>query len=392
MVRGTGVAIFLWLALGLLNTAYAQGAHVLDGRELMAKRLRFDPALTGTWHYGVYLNGVASMGTMKLTVAPAPKKTGAAYQVVMQVQMSADSNSMTIDETSLLDTSFALVSSTTRETELHDSGSRVETKILTRLGKKTWSAERSYDGKMESFRIKALHPHHGSMASMLLMIPQLDRSQAGVYGFHALEWPNRGEDGEQSMTWRPLELNIQEASEYIHRNETYSVNVIRGHFEGREVTNVVVSDQDEILAFWPDRPPVRMIRGSEEQVVLDLSVAEFNYKESDPRFALKTYFEVMAQVKGPDALDHVLDWASLRQDLAKAPGTEQGSADEYAESIKARLMGATAPIEPESVRLIMALLEVQIEEDHATIRVEGREGTFKLKKHEAGWRIIGFPQ
>ena len=342
----------------------------------------------GVHHYGVYLNGRVSVGVMTLVVQRADK---GGFSVSNTWKMRVLGSSFTRLATAQLKEDLGILDWTEIATETMREAVQTKTTHLSEARRNKWAGDRSANGQVLRAATKGNGlPHHGLMESLLVLAPTLYNEEPGVYRASEIFLDFDAVDNSDWADWRYFELQVHETSEFQHRGKTANVRVIRAIWPEEKAISFVVSEKGELLSFWTDEVPVRFVLGRLEEVALHMPLAESILHESDPRVAVRTFFEVMAKARPAHALDEIVDWTAVIQELGKEPIGPL--VDSFSKAMKAKLEKETPAVSPEEVPLILGMLDVELSGDEASVRMEGRSDKFQLRRTDGKWLIVAFPK
>jgi len=397
--------LFSLAALLVAAPASAQDPGTGDPRErgkALVAGLERDPTLLGAQHFGIVLGERKSIGTGTFVVEEAPEGSGAAYRVTSTLKMAVGPASFLLNAESLLDAQLALISSTSREEDTEGDAVEKTVKAMRRTPQ-GWVLERTVnDGETERRELPAAEPNHGDLPSMLLLSRVLDTSAEREYVLRGIHW----DDGEEPVDGGPAQAPEPSWQDVVIRSTPPAPLSYRGaerqaarvviEREGEEPTTFAVTPERELLAWWTGDRPIRLIKAaSAEEAKQDLPgpAGGEDAAAAGPKQAVVRYFEVAAKVRPVDALDEVMDWKAVKEDLAKEdPSLNDVTPDLFGQLMKQQLSGSDAQITQEQVEMVAAMLQVKVDGERATVAVPGQdEDPFRLERRDGRWRILHFP-
>jgi hypothetical protein len=381
---------FLCAFVLLAGPALAQETPAPDGkargkalRESLAAR---DAALEGKLHLGVYINSTKNIGAVAIEIGPGAD--GGAYTVRTRVRLKFGPNSFEESEEVSLGTDLGALALRREKNEQEGEGRQSE-KLDARLADGKWSATRSLDGGAEQTGSVEGEPSYWGMASAVLLMRKLDLSQPGEYELQGVEW----ERGAEAPTARRVAVSVPaERKKVQHRGSEVEATAVRLVREGEDDMVLLVGEGGKVLRIEHGETPLALIAGSEEESTRDIAAVGPPVDEAAMACVI-TYLKVMAKSEPPEALDGVVDWKAVWEDLSnESPEIKALTPEAFGQLMKGQLAGA-AQVTQEQIDALITMLapEPSAAGDEVTVRLPGDARSFVIKKQEAGWRIVRFP-
>lgn len=374
--------------------------------ELLSSLTGCDEGLLGTHEFGIYLQGRKNIGLSTVKVERAPDASGATYRVEFALNMAmAGVFDNRTTATAMLDEQLAMLSFEGTDLESSEgTESRKEKRYTLEDG--VWRAERNADGQVTRHEVTAEAPNHWDVVCMLLLVRKLDLESPGVYRLSGIHWSaldgDEGDDGDEGSeageagpatgAYRGVTVTVGEAAPFAHRGQTVQAVAVRIEREGDDTALYHLAADHRVLAFGPVGPPVGMVAGTSEEVRKDMEVPNAE-EAAGPLGAVKVYFDVVAKQAEVSALDGVMDWEAIFQEMAaESPEVKALGAAGVASLLKSQFEQAPQAIGPAQVEMLMGMLEASVDGDAAKVAMPGKEDAFELRKDAAGaWRITHFP-
>lgn len=388
------------LALALtLSSGFAQETVPVDdartrGQEFIASVDGANEALFGTLRFGIYFNGQVNIGTIVADVAESAE-AGAAYRIKTKLQVAMGPRKQTVSDESHLDATGGMVS--TRSTEVETIGeTESETIKHVSLVDGKWTEVRDEDGEETTTEIESKGTWHSHIPSMVLLGHILpDVEETTVLELDALNFM----EGRESFGYKPMTVEIQPFADYEHRGETVKAKgIFFDHPDDGEDTRMMVDTEGKVLAIWPDVAPIRMIAGTEEEILEDIAppAAEGEGETSaagSPTEAVMTYLRVLGKISPVTELDGVMDWEAIREEMmADSPEVEALSAEMIGQLLKSQFEKAPPAFGEEELNLVGAMLGSEVDGETAKVSIPGQEDDpFLLRLVEGKWIITHFP-
>jgi len=390
------LALACILPAGALGEEDSREAGIEKAKAFVDTLKGYDEGLEGTFWFGMYLNNQKSLGKVKLTVGRAPEESSATYHFTMTMNMSFGETKNTLKGEALCDETLALISDSTEE----DDGEKRETESVRKDGEH-WVCVKTVkvgeDERKGTYRLKVDGELRAEGGAAWVFARRLPLDPPCSYIFKGIEWPTPSKPGEEeqdldSSAYRDVKFTIAAIAPFKHRGKEVQANKILVQQEGEDDFYFYVDADHKILAWGPEGQPVAFIAGTEEECGKDIEAALGSADQEGAKDAVMVVFKVLSKASDPDALDAVMDWEAVRQDLAKVDPTFEGvTADVAASLIKAQLKGEPAAFPEAQLPLIRIALEAEIEGDKATVKIKGHEGKpYVLKKVDGKWKVVEF--
>ncbi len=431
MQRTVGRGVVLALVAGALAMgspagapARAQEAPAEDAKARASQLLEglsgCDESLLGTRHYGFYFGGFKNVGHCTFTVERAPEGSGAVYKTTTTVSISFGPNRNDAHEEILLDEKLALVRGTYHEVEQEGDERVVTDKKITREGGE-WVGEVTVDGQATVHRLPVRGPNHWDLAAALLLVRKLDLSAPGAYQLEGVHFPSEVEAADEEGAVEPeddfgagegegaeaeeaaaepegpahklIVVTVATPQQVTHRGQQVEATEVKIEREGQETTTFTVDADRQVLAFGPTGPPIRLIAGTAEEARRDLPAPTTSAVAQGPLAAVTTYLRAIAKLEPVEALDGVLDWGAIKEEMgAENPAMRNLSDAMFGAVMKEQFQSQPAALTQEQLDLIVPLLKAEVQGDTATVRTPGVEhDAFRLRKVGDGWKIVHFP-
>lgn len=389
MTRSSTSAALALCSLLLVGAA-ARGQDALpDGQALLKDAAGYDAALESPLRLGIYMAGVKNMGTATLEVRRA--EAPATYALTARQDMRLGRDRKTGTEEFLLDERLALIS--TRSTEEETKAGKVVKKTTTiRREGDVWIREVQEEGAApKTQRLVASGPMYADVPVLITFLRKADLSAPGEWRLQSVRW-----EGPELRT-AEVRIRIPAArTKVVHRGREVEVTEVSLERVGRDVSTVAIDAQGNVLSLELEGAPVSMVAGTEEEITADLPAATPAVEPGveTPLECVRIYLEVLIQVRKVDALDQIVDWQGVLEQLgANDPNVAAMGAEGIRAVIKQSVGQGEPPFTPDQLEEAMQAVTLTNEGDDAAkvTLVGAEEKPFVLRRGPRGWRIVGLP-
>lgn len=340
----------------------------------------YNAALEGERRCGLYFED-RCVGTTSLRVERADEKSGATYRVTMEMRMELGEFRQQGTHVALLDDRFAVVS---REQE--ESGSQENRKRRWSREGGAWVREVTEGGQTTRTTFASDRPDYGEEMLVQLMLEAAGGPRPGTYRLPTVVWPQE----EGAPREGHIEVVVEPAGSSEHRGKTVPSFTLRLVEADGEKSVCVVDAKGRLLSMRPDgegAPPLRMTAGTKEELEADARPPAAP-EAGSPVAVVQGFLEVLAKARPPEALDELIDWTAVREELLKRdPSVAAIPVEQVAAIFKQRFSEQDGP-SPEQVSLIVGMLKVQVEGDDARITMPGQKDPFVLRRRDGRWWIV----
>jgi hypothetical protein len=310
-----------------------------------------------------------------------------AYVASLYMRSTFGQETATQEDEAHLDARFARV----RGRSVEKRGEQVLKEETVRREGAEWVYEQPSDPAGKPKRGPAATGDHGSLASMILLARTLHAAPAGVYRLSRVDF-------KAALRARALVVTLGPGTTTRdHRGQKVEVREVRMDVEGDDSITFFVTADRRVVAITIQGAPITMVLGTADEVLADLPAVDAPKPKGvadTPLAAVKVYLDVLARVRKVEELDGVMDWAAIRDDLAREQDDPTVAAlppDAMAELLKAQTREAPA-VDPAEVEALVPLLVVKEEGDSAEVAMPPpAQGAFLLRRVDGVWWIVHFP-
>ncbi|MHC5039381.1 MAG: hypothetical protein ACYTHM_18900 [Planctomycetota bacterium] len=469
--------VLLGILVGILTVSapgmlYGQedtdAAAVERGKALLERCKEVDPALLGTFWYGIYLKGVQghkNIGTAKFVVEKAPEGSGGAYLFKIELKVSWGGSTVAQTE-DVCDASFALLSRKGTEDEggglksleakltgtrweavltvktvthvIHQpdeqfandeviiwkdakrterafkltpgtfvvvletlDGAEVGSphkmlKIQTEEGEEGWVPDRwckeETDTVTGSYGLEGAAKNHWEDSSVWGLVRKVDLTKTGRCLLKGIDWPEPDEDVKKDLdasAVKKVTLQVLPAAGIKLRGQEVQTHRVRVEKEEDDEIFIYHLDANHnILGFELEEQPILIVAGTEEEAKKDIGTPDAAPAEGTPRAAVMVFLKVLAKAEKVEALDGVMDWASIKEEANTDPDIAAMDLESFKAETKKQFAEAPAMIPKEMLQMISGGLQEKIEGDTATVQAPGQPKPISLKKINGKWMIV----
>lgn len=350
-----------------------------------------DSSLLGSYNFGLYL-GTENIGQMLFSVDEAGDEE-AAYFVRVIARMAVGPRHFYAEESSYLDSAFSMLYSDKYDEETNDDGTISTTIEQLELTGGNWRLLRTQDDEMKDYILPASGGNYPGVSNMLLLAKKLPLAEPGRYRVGYVHWPETVTE-DRRPEYRTLTMYVGgQRMPFDFRGTNKMVHEVRMEQEDGENYIFLIDDSGTILSIGSDEMPIRFLAGSDSEITANLPSSKPDTVGSDdPLSAVAVYFEVIAQARGPEDLDLVLDWEAVHAEMSlENDAVAQMSTDTIASLFKSQFAGGEAPVSMDEIEMLLAMVETKVFGDTATVVLPGKGDAFRLRRTETGWLITHFP-
>jgi hypothetical protein len=375
-----------------------RAAGLARGKTTLAKLETADPALFGTQCFGMYLKGVKSIGIAKVTLAAAPEGSGAAYLTVMELELVFGPQKMSGKLEALLDATFALLARSSVEVREMVEG-RLEKKETNRRDGAEWvyEAEISGGNGKVAHRLATSEPDHWMVPSLMTLARKLGLGEAGTLILRGIHWPKPEEADEPPPAVKDIVATVGGAEKVVHRGAGVEARRIRFAKGDDEVVEVVIDAAGRVLSVTQSQVPLVLVAGTEEECRTDLPAPDDGIDRqkgaASPKEAVMTYLRVLAKELPASALEGLLLWPVLHEEMsAEREEIAKLSLEEFKGALIEGFGEQAAGFTPEQLAEVEPGIVAKEEGDEATVTIPTvEENPFRVRRTADGWKIAHFP-
>jgi hypothetical protein len=362
-------------------------------QELLNSLKGCDKSLFGTYRFGVYLGHTKNVGNLTFVVDKAPETSKAIYYVKSSWKIAVANNDFAMEYVSFLGEDFSVISETI------DFLAKDKGKTITRKGeikKKDgfWVFDVLANGDKKTYKAEDTGKNHMSFGSVFLLLRKMNLNLQGDYVFMGINCPDPEEDSEEDdalAPWQNFTITVSAPCLNKHRNKevmSYKLTIndcLDGDF------TIIMGENNQMLSLDSEANSTSIIAGTDEEVAKDIA----DNQAPETKEIIKTvmvYILVIANEKKVEALDEVMDWKSIQQEVSKNDSSvAEMDLDEFSETMKSRFKKSQGALKKEQADLLESTMQIEIKNNKAIVFIPGSDSPFKLKKTEGKWKITSFP-
>jgi hypothetical protein len=378
------MALGFLLAIGLCFGAESASPPI---EQVLGENPAQDKDLFHNARFGVYAHGSSFVGQLELSVLKAKRSKGGGYTVRSTIDMGLGENNLDIRETAYVSRGFAMVESEGRviERDGEDPLVPLESKHAYSDGD-GWVIEMRSEERTTMDRVEASEPNRAGMWGMYLLGSALSGSPAGQYTMHGVI-PTGDEPAHAQY-----QLSVQLSAPQTHRlrQQEYAAQLVEISAANGWVFSLVVSE-GRVLEMWSNDYPMTFAAcATAEECKQDLEKPLGKTPLAvGPMDVMRVFYHVLAGLLDSSALDEVVDWETVAQEMSK-PDEESIDVATVAATMK-EAFSSDESLDPELIDATLLMLEVTVDGNHALVGVPNEKGRFRLQKSEERWKIIEFP-
>lgn len=357
------------------------------------ERSGVDSSLIGTRYFQVVFGEGLVAGRAVLDVKRAPKRTGAAYDVSLELEAEVGGRrSLALSEDGLLGADFGLVSlmATVRLSDGEEQ--KLVIQEIERV-KGEWRLTRMDENGRVNASLPVEGPAWGSILTWLVASSFLP-AEGGEWSLVQPVWQDNGPEARLESITVSLASAVSEPLRGVVQPLRH-LTLVDPMWDRRVPTRLLISPEGQVMGFGPDSDfdKFRALACSTPACDDPVVSPELATERSAILSVMEGY--VRAMMAGADgSLEGLVDWKALQADWLPEGDARDDAWNEAADARWRAELGGLTPTPDMPMDQLSAMLEalaVEIDDDRARVTFGGLDEAFELRRTGDGWRIVAIP-